>query len=240
MTSTPDTSTDSRAGNRRVRPRDVADGAPRRRRTVRSGAVTATSAARPAHPPARERRLVRTTAATALGVLAVAVLSVAALASAGSADEPQPPTPAGTYRLPLAGPADVARGFEPPPQPWAAGHRGVDLRSAPGSPAVSPVAGVVTFAGPVAGRGVVTVTDGNGRRSSVEPVLASVRTGDVVGAGQVLGVVLAEGSHCAPATCLHWGVRVSDVYVDPLALLPGAGPVVLLPLDDAGPTRVPR
>jgi len=183
---------------------------------------------------------VRSAAVTAVGVLAVAVLSVAALASAGSAEPSQPPTPAGTYRLPLAGPTDVARAFEPPPAPWAAGHRGVDLRSAPGSPALSPLAGVVTFAGSVAGRGVVTVTDGDGRRSSVEPVLASVRTGDVVGPGQVLGVVLSDGSHCAPATCLHWGVRAGDVYVDPLALLPGEGPVVLLPWVAAGAAGTPR
>lgn len=212
-----------RARDRRLR-RSAADGAP----AVR------------AHGRARDRRLVRSAAVTALGVGAVTVLSAAVLASAGSADPSRPPAPAGTYRLPLAGPADVARAFEPPPEPWAAGHRGVDLRSAPGSPALSPVAGVVTFAGPVAGRGVVTVTDPNGRRSSVEPVLASVRAGDPVGAGEALGVVLADGSHCAPATCLHWGVRVGEDYVDPLALLPGEGPVVLLPMDAAGATGTRR
>jgi murein DD-endopeptidase MepM/ murein hydrolase activator NlpD len=63
-------------------------------------------------------------------------------------------------------------------------------------------------------------------------VLATVRAGDVVGAGQLIGVVVADGSHCAPTTCLHWGVRVGDDYVDPLTLLPGAGPVVLLPLGE--------
>ncbi|WP_456826609.1 murein hydrolase activator EnvC family protein [Cellulomonas sp. P5_E12] len=159
-------------------------------------------------------------------------LTMAVLASAGSAVPSLPVAPAGTYRLPLAGPADVARGFEPPPQPWAAGHRGVDLRTAAGAQAVSPVAGTVTYAGAVAGRGVVTVTDADGRRSSVEPVLAAVRAGDVVGAGQLVGVVMADGSHCAPRTCLHWGVRVGDDYVDPLTLLPGAGPVVLLPIGE--------
>jgi hypothetical protein len=36
-------------------------------------------------------------------------------------------------------------------------------------------------------------------------------------------------SHCAPRTCLHWGVRLGSRYVDPLTLL-GRGPPVLLPL----------
>ncbi|MEZ0448647.1 peptidoglycan DD-metalloendopeptidase family protein [Cellulomonas sp. ICMP 17802] len=165
------------------------------------------------------------------GVVAVLVaLVLAVLASAGSAGPAEssgPPEP-GTYRLPLAGLADVARGFEPPPRPWAAGHRGVDLRAVAAASVLSPVDGVVTFAGAVAGRGVVTVTDASGRRSSLEPVLTGVRVGDAVVAGQALGILTTEGSHCAPATCLHWGVRVGDDYVDPLALLPGAGPVVLL------------
>ncbi|WP_421733251.1 M23 family metallopeptidase [Cellulomonas sp.] len=170
----------------------------------------------------------------ALGsVAALLTLGVVAVASAGSAGPPGAPAPVGTYRLPLGSEADVARGFEPPPQPWAAGHRGVDLRSSPGADALSPVGGVVTYAGGVGGRGVVTVTDAAGRRSSIEPVVPTVSVGDLVAQGTRLGTVTFGGSHCAPATCLHWGVRVGGDYVDPLTLLPGAGPVVLLPLDDA-------
>jgi murein DD-endopeptidase MepM/ murein hydrolase activator NlpD len=196
---------------------------------LRGGGVTGPRSAR---LPTLLRRSLASGAVVALVGLAPAVV-----ATAGSAAAPPPPAPAGTYRLPLAGPADLVRGFEPPPQPWAAGHRGVDLRSALGAQALSPVGGVVSFAGPVGGRGVVTVTDAQGRRSSVEPVQPAVRSGDLVAAGQLLGAVTVEGSHCPPGSCLHWGVRVGDEYVDPLALLPGAGPVVLLPLgadDSAG------
>jgi murein DD-endopeptidase MepM/ murein hydrolase activator NlpD len=96
---------------------------------------------------------------------------------------------------------------------------------------VSPVAGIVTFAGHVGGRAVVTVTDADGRRSTVEPLAAAVAVGDLAVAGTPLGALTADGSHCAPSTCLHWGVRVGDDYVDPLGLLAGAGPIVLLPLD---------
>jgi murein DD-endopeptidase MepM/ murein hydrolase activator NlpD len=79
---------------------------------------------------------------------------------------------------------------------------------------------------------VVTVTDAAGRRSSVEPLAPTVQVGDAVAAGGPLGTLVPGGSHCAPSACLHWGVRVGGDYVDPLTLLPGAGPVVLLPLQD--------
>ena len=51
----------------------------------------------------------------------------------------------------------MVRPFDPPPQPWLAGHRGVDLAGEPGAAVVSAAAGTVIFAGVVAGRGVVSV-----------------------------------------------------------------------------------
>ena len=133
-----------------------------------------------------------------------------------------------SYGLPLVGTPDVARRFERPAQVWSAGHRGVDLRSVAGAAVLVPADGVVTFAGSVAGRGVVTVAHPDGRRSSLEPVSPSVGVGTLVVRGQVVGTLEAAGSHCAPAVCVHWGVRSGTVYEDPLALLPGGGPVVLL------------
>ncbi|MGX9228951.1 peptidoglycan DD-metalloendopeptidase family protein [Streptomyces albus] len=49
----------------------------------------------------------------------------------------------------------VPRGWDPPPQPWAPGHRGVDLAARPGQPVRAVADGKVSFAGKVAGRGVV-------------------------------------------------------------------------------------
>ena len=179
--------------------------------------------------------LTRRLAVTTVVATVLLALGAVAVASAGSAGPPGAPPHAGTYRLPLGSVADVARGFEQPPEPWAAGHRGIDLPTVPGANVQSPVAGVVTYAGAVGGRRVVTVTDPAGRRSSVEPLVPTVRVGDLVDAGTPLGTVALEASHCAPAACLHWGVRVGADYVDPLSLLPGAGPVVLLPLaSDSG------
>lgn len=132
------------------------------------------------------------------------------------------------YRLPVAD-APVLRAFEAPPEPWAAGHRGVDLAVGAGAVVAAPADGVVTFAGPVAGRGVVTVHHDDGLLSSLEPLAPSVAVGDRVRQGQALGT-LAAGDHCGGSSCLHWGVRVApDRYLDPLTLVAPQGPVVLLP-----------
>lgn len=144
------------------------------------------------------------------------------------------------YEPPVPGP--VARAFDPPARDWEAGHRGIDLWSAPGAEVRSPGAGVVTFAGRVAGKPVVVVTHPDGLRSSLEPVVATSPQGSAVAAGDVvghLGVTTGGGSnpdHCAAldaaaagATCVHWGVRRAERYLDPLTLLGDAPPIVLLP-----------
>ena len=122
----------------------------------------------------------------------------------------------------------MLRRFAVGPQPWSPGHRGVDLAGAPGQAVVSAGAGTVTFAGVVAGRGVVAVAHSGGLRTTYEPVTAEVRAGDAVAAGAPLGV-LVTGSHCA-TTCLHWGALRGKVYLDPLSLLRPPAPPILLPL----------
>ena len=62
--------------------------------------------------------------------------------------------------------------------------------------------------------------------------LSWIVVGQQVAAGDVVGTLSDERSHCADA-CLHWGVRDGLDYLDPLTLLPGGGPVVLLP-DEGG------
>ncbi|HSJ21231.1 MAG TPA: M23 family metallopeptidase [Nocardioidaceae bacterium] len=122
----------------------------------------------------------------------------------------------------------LARGFEPPVTKYAAGHRGVDLVGSSGQTVRAAVAGRVTFAGRLAGRGVVVVSHGS-TRTTYEPVLAATRVGTLVAAGDELGALETFGSHCAPASCLHWGLIEGDTYLDPLSLV-GAGPARLLPL----------
>ncbi|MEE1931128.1 M23 family metallopeptidase [Streptomyces sp. TRM 70351] len=156
----------------------------------------------------------------------LSLCAAAALALPASAS-PAPPPP-----WPLPEP-EVARGFAPPPVRWAAGHRGVDLAGRPGQPVRTVAAGRVVHAGPVAGRGVVSVElAGTGPpplRVTYEPVRASVRVGERVAAGAVVGTLTPGGSHCPPRACLHWGLRQGERYLDPLSLL-ATGPPVLLPV----------
>jgi hypothetical protein len=91
----------------------------------------------------------------------------------------------------------------------------------------------VTYAGLLAGRGVVVVTHG-ALRTTYEPVTAAVRPGQQVALGEVLGR-LAPGHLGCPATaCLHWGLRRGEQYLDPVRLV-RPGPVRLLPLNRAAP-----
>lgn len=128
---------------------------------------------------------------------------------------------------PVSGGVEVARGFLPPARRWEPGHRGVDLVAALGSEVRAAGAGTVTFAGVLAGRGVVTVTHG-ALRSTYEPVAASVRVGDRVREGAVLGRLQPGHGRPGPGqSILHWGLRRGELYLDPLSLLRG-GPVRLL------------
>jgi murein DD-endopeptidase MepM/ murein hydrolase activator NlpD len=125
------------------------------------------------------------------------------------------PAQAGSAVPPVNGP--IVRGFDPPDQPWLAGHRGVDLLAAPGTPVVAALPGRVSFVGRIAGRGVVVVSHGD-TRTTYEPVTATVSPGDAVTAGQRLGT-LDPGHSCPGGTCLHWGWRRGDTYLDPSTLL---------------------
>ena len=82
-----------------------------------------------------------------------------------------------------AGTPIVVRGFEPPPEPWLAGHRGVDLLASPGDAGARGRrrTGDLRRAGS-AGCRSVTVTHPDGRRTTYEPVLAAVVRGDAGGA----------------------------------------------------------
>lgn len=137
--------------------------------------------------------------------------------------------PASGWRWPLDPRPAVVRPFRAPPTPWSAGHRGVDLAAPTGTPVRSAGPGRVSFSGVVAGRGVVVVTHAGGLRTSYEPVEHRVRGGTLVSDGDVLGTLAQGSSHCAPAACLHWGLRRGAAYLDPLTLV-DRGPPVLLPL----------
>nr|WP_308408640.1 M23 family metallopeptidase [Streptomyces sp. AC627_RSS907] len=169
-----------------------------------------------------------------------AVAAAVSVPVTGTGRVPDPAVPAVARHWPVGTRPAVTRGWEPPATPYGRGHRGVDLAAAAGAPVRAVAAGRVSFAGRVAGRGVVSLEltgtgTGTGEpplRTTYEPVEVSVAKGDEVAAGEVLGTVGATGSHCVG--CLHWGLLRGDVYLDPLSLLPpwllNGGPSRLLPV----------
>src|SRR3954452_22153398 len=137
---------------------------------------------------------------TRLAACGLALLGCLITCLAGCLVPAAPAAAAGAaWELPLPRPLAVARPFDPPPDPYGAGHRGVDLRAPAGAPVRAPGPGVVVFAGPVAGRSVVSV-DSGGLRFSYEPLRVLVRAGEPVQAGTVLGVLVPGHAGCE--TCL--------------------------------------
>jgi murein DD-endopeptidase MepM/ murein hydrolase activator NlpD len=164
-----------------------------------------------------------------VSALVPVVLSVlCGLALAGSAaalDEPES-DPVGVW--PLQPTPEVVAGFDPPDSPYGSGHRGVDLAGSVGQVVHTALAGTITYAGSLAGRGVVVVDHGT-TRTTYEPVSTSVPLGATVARGDPIGTLQLGGSHCFPRACLHWGWIEGETYLDPLRLV-GSGPVRLLPL----------
>jgi murein DD-endopeptidase MepM/ murein hydrolase activator NlpD len=127
----------------------------------------------------------------------------------------------------------ITRVFDAPSPNWNRGHRGVDLAGTPGQPVYAAAAGTVVFAGELAGRPLVSIAHPGGLRTSYEPVQPSVRVGQVVAAGAVVGELEPGHAGCPAAACLHWGAMWGAAsradYVDPLGLL-ASTPIRLKPL----------
>lgn len=158
-------------------------------------------------------------------------LSPAPQSPSTTAARPLPPSLA--WGWPLAGRPRVAHGFDPPDKPWLGGHRGVDLLAAQGAAVLAPTAGVVSFSGVVVDRPVLTIATADGLRLSFEPVASPLHAGDAVARGDPVGTV-AGITHCDAGppggdSCLHWGVRRGDTYLNPLQFILDLRPSVLLP-----------
>src|SRR5688572_7143603 len=147
------------------------------------------------------------------------VLLLSVLMSLTGLSAPAPAVPGQGFGWPVDG-ARVVRRFDPPPQPWLPGHRGTDLAAAPGTTVRAAGAGMIVFAGQIAGRGVVSVAHPGGLRTTYEPVLTEEhRPGDPVAAGQRIGTLAPGHPGCPAPACLHWGLRRGPDYLDPLTLL---------------------
>jgi murein DD-endopeptidase MepM/ murein hydrolase activator NlpD len=150
---------------------------------------------------------------------------------------PAPVQAATAWSPPVDGP--VVRRFEPPVGPFGPGHRGVDYAVAPGTAVRAAGAGVVVFAGAVAGRLHVVLAHTGGLRTGYSFVTGlAVKPGDHVVPGTVVGRSGGTGPGHA-AGVLHFSLRDSHGYADPLRLFGevsgGAAIVRLAPLDRPSP-----
>jgi murein DD-endopeptidase MepM/ murein hydrolase activator NlpD len=162
------------------------------------------------------------------GSLLAIAISIAMLVPSG------PARASGIWTWPVVGP--IVRGFDPPNSPYGSGHRGIDIGVPVGTPVLAPAAGVVTFAGSVAGRLFVTIDHGGGLLSTSSFLAAVlVRKGDTVTQGEV--VALSGTGHAGDvAPDVHVGVRLAGAYVDPLDYL---GPMDVTDLIRLAPVLAP-
>ncbi|MEU9102526.1 M23 family metallopeptidase [Streptomyces sp. NPDC048361] len=130
-------------------------------------------------------------------------------------------------------PPAVVHPWSPPATPYGPGHRGIDLAAPPDTPVRAAAAGHVTFAGQVAGQGVLTITLAGPAspplRTTYEPVRPLVPEGTTVTPGQLVATTTDTPSHC-PTGCLHWGLLRDRTYLNPLLLLHRPAPSRLLPV----------
>lgn len=155
----------------------------------------------------------------------VAVVALTVLVLTAPAGHPGVAEPNGRFDWPLRPRPTVEKRFDNPEHDWLPGHRGVDLAGTPGQPVLAAGAGIVVYAGTVAGKPVVSIDHAGGLRTTYEPVEAEVPVGRRVASGTRIGVLRAGHDGCAAAACLHWGLRRDGAhrgrpeYLDPLGLL---------------------
>jgi murein DD-endopeptidase MepM/ murein hydrolase activator NlpD len=137
------------------------------------------------------------------------------------------------WGLPLPGvsPGAIIAPFDPPTSIYGSGHRGVDFPASHGQQVAAVGSGIVSFAGIIAGKPVVSIelsrpvdSSGIAVRATYEPIRALVNTGDFVYAGETIGQVdfsSDNAGHCRGA-CLHFGLKVmadaTPHYLNPAIL----------------------
>ena len=122
---------------------------------------------------------------------------------------------------PVGQPAVIAD-FDPPDRPWLSGHRGVDLQASDGDELYAPADGIISFAGSVGGKSVVSVNTVTLCRRSSRRIPRRCRNSRETRRRHRRSGRASD--HC-DGRCLHWGVRrvrlqnegTATTYLDPLA-----------------------
>lgn len=161
-------------------------------------------------------------------VVAAAVLWLVPLPHATAQDARPALREGAEHAVPLYG--ELVAPYDAPEDPFAPGHRGVDVAAEPSSPVRASAAGLVSFAGSVAGNLAVTVDHGGGlltTYSFLEEI--AVSKGQEVGRGDPVGTLGAGHDPDLPPH-VHLSARRDGVYFDPIELYLGAGYADLLRL----------
>ncbi|MGB3412196.1 MAG: M23 family metallopeptidase [Microthrixaceae bacterium] len=134
-----------------------------------------------------------------------------AMSSTGTASRAVEVDPAMSvvYRPPVDRP--ISGGFHLESGQYGAGRRGIQYQTIQGDPVRAAAAGIVTFAGAVAGRVSVTISHADGRRSTV--------TGLIEVSVKVDQIVLGDEMIALAAPGLLLTLREGDTYVDPAQFL---------------------
>ncbi len=169
----------------------------------------------------------RATVAFLLLVTLILVAPIPTRARASSADGA--PHPA--WRWPTDERRAIASAYRAPAHEFGAGHRGIDITTAPGAVIRAPADGTVAFRGTVVDRPLITIEHPGGYVSTFEPLSSELSPGDAISSGQEIGTV-AAGGHAAPGT-LHLGVRIDGAYMNPMLLFGAVPRAVLLPCCEA-------
>jgi murein DD-endopeptidase MepM/ murein hydrolase activator NlpD len=124
------------------------------------------------------------------------------------------------HAVPLYG--DLIRTWDAPDDdPFAPGHRGIDVAAPEGTPVRASADGTVSFAGSVAGNRSVTVDHGDELLTSYSFLdTLEVAKGDEVELGDVIGTV-GPGHPKAAQPHVHLSARRGGTYVDPIGLYIG-------------------
>jgi murein DD-endopeptidase MepM/ murein hydrolase activator NlpD len=148
------------------------------------------------------------------------LLLIVFVATPARAEAPPAPRDGATHAVPLYG--ELVHPYDAPKDPYAPGHRGVDVAAPSGTAVHASADGVVSFAGSVAGNLSVTVDHGHGLKTSYS-YLGSItaRRTDHLSRGDVVGTVGRGHPDSNLPPHVHLSARRDDVYFDPLELYVG-------------------
>ena len=113
------------------------------------------------------------------------------------------------YSAPML--TEVVDPFRPPAHVGASGNRGLEYGDSDNQIVAAAASGYVSFAGPVAGRNVITIQHADGVRTTYTGLLEVW-----VVAGQSVN---QHSAVAVASTGFHFGARIRDHYLDPQILI---------------------